>query len=260
MAKEVHHRVFPIGVAILLVSLGSACALSQSATKGTVEQNTVSPSATQTSKIVAMSGQGDPNCPASASLIKVGPSKPPLTFYELKLRLVNRRSDPTWFLLRDDNPLESSGQFACYKDEKHCFSAMQWSENASQHAGRVIVICFLGRNSFRAVRVPPRAEVIMGHYIINTAEPVSDFDVWEVESLLVNGKTPLQDWLPYEVMSDRIVHISERPKQTSLDWDRTLKNYRQDYPNEKVEFVTANAIRKWLIPVTPSKQSQMLSK
>lgn len=249
MAKEEHHRIFPIGV-ILLLTLGSACALSQS----TVKQNIVSTSATQTSKIVAMSGKGDPNCPASVSLVKVGPSKPPLTFYELKVRLVNRRSDPTWFVLRDDDPFESSGQFACYKEEKHCFSTMQWSENANQHAGRVIVISFLGRDSFRAVRLPPGADVTMGHYIMNTAEPVSEFEIWEVDSLLVNGKTHLQDWLPYEVISDRSVHIGDRPKQSSLDWDKALKNYRQDYPNEKVEFVTANAIRKWLVPVTPSKQ------
>jgi hypothetical protein len=26
---------------------------------------------------------------------------------------------------------------------------------------------------------------------------ISDFEVWEIDSRLVNGKTPVQQWLPY---------------------------------------------------------------
>lgn len=62
---------------------------------------------------------------------------------------------------------------------------------------------------------------------------MSDFEVWEVDLLLVNDKTPLEEWLFYPVMPDRVAHIGERQKSIVLDWDKTLKNYRQDYSKRK---------------------------
>src|SRR5205085_11544948 len=134
------------------------------------------------------------------------------TFYQLKVRLMNHQSDARWFVLRYGDPLESTGKFNCYKEEKHCFSAEQLWEDESKQAPSVIVIHFLGPESFTALRLPKDADITLGNYIMNTAEPVSDFDVWEVDSLLVNGKTSMEEWLPYPVMSDRVANISERPK------------------------------------------------
>lgn len=66
----------------------------------------------------------------------------------------------------------------------------------------------------------------------------------------MNGKTRVEEWLPYSVMSDRLVHIEYgAAKATSLNWDRSISDYRKDFPKEKVEFVTAHAIGKWFVPV-----------
>jgi hypothetical protein len=254
MLHDVRHRGFHIGIATLIAIACCGCLLSGSTKKATMNQNTALPTDRQTSKLVPILGKNNSDCPASVSLIKMGPSKPPLVFHQLNVRLINRQRDVNWFVLRYRDPLESTGKFGCYKEEKNCFSAEQsWEEGKTQGAA-VVVIHFLGLEPFTALRVPAGADITLGNYIINTAEPVSDFEIWEVESLLVNGKTPLEKWLPYPVLSDRLVHIGERSKTAVLDWDKTNNNYRQDYPNEKVEFVIANAIRKWLVPVSPAKK------
>jgi hypothetical protein len=251
MFKGIQQRVFVIGYAGLLAILSSACALSGSAGNATMDQNTNQVASAKPSQINAVSCEGNADCPARVSIVKSGPSKPPLTFYQFKVRVTNRHPDSRWFVLRYRDPLESSGKFNCYKEEKHCFSAEQlWGDEKKQGAS-VVVIHFLGLEAFTALRLSKDADITLENYVMNTAEAVSDFDVWEVDSLLINGKTPLQDWLPYPVMSDGVVHIGERPKSVVLDWDKTLKTYRQDYPKEKVEFIAANVTRKWLVPVSP---------
>ena len=258
MLEVPHHRVFLIATASLFISLVWGCRVANIAKQDSVNQNTPVAAETQTSKLVPIDGKNNPACPATVKVIDVKTSKPPLTFYQLKVRVVNRQPNAIWLLLRHDAAFPKTGQFACYKFQKHCFSTVQFLENGNKQAAKVVVISFLGVDSFSAIRMLPAGDITLDYYIMNTAEPVSDFEVWEVDSLLVNDKTPLEKWLPYPVLSDRVAHIGEQQKSIVLDLDGTLNNYRQDYPNEKVEFVTAKAIRKWLVPVTPSKQQHVV--
>jgi hypothetical protein len=198
---------------------------------------------------------GNPDCPATVSLVKTGPSKPPLTFYQFEIRLLNRQPTPSWLVLRYSDALASTGKFECYPEEKHCISATQLAEGEGEHQPKTVVIHFLGRQTFTAIRIPEGGDISLSEYVMNTAEPVPEFEVWEVDSILVNGKTPLQQWLPYPVMSDRLVHIKERPKKTLIDWDVTRNTYRQDYPTEKVEFMAVHPIRKWLVPILPRERT-----
>jgi hypothetical protein len=216
-------------------------------------QNTAASVDNQTSKLEPLIGKNNPDCPAAVKVIKTGPSKPPFTFNHLQVKLMNRQSKPIWLLLRHRDSFPPTGQFACEKLEKHCFSTMQLWDGGSKQQGKVVLITFLGVETFRAIHIPAGGDIILGNYIMTTLGPVTDFEVWEVDSLRVNGKTPLEEWLPYSVISDRVVHIGDRQKQTVLDLDKNTNKKREDYPNEKVEFVTARAIRKWLAPVTASK-------
>src|SRR3954451_17426510 len=115
MIKGIQQRVFFIGAAGLFAILGCGCTLSGSAGNATVDQNTNQAASAKPSQIKPIPGKGNPDCPASISIVRSGPSKPPLTFYQFKVRLMNRQPDSRWFVLRYRDPLESTGRFDCYK-------------------------------------------------------------------------------------------------------------------------------------------------
>lgn len=241
--------VFAIGLIVTLVG----CRAAGNFQNEPANQNAATPGAAQTSHLELLAGQNDPDCPASVKVIKTAPSKPPFTFNHLEVQLRNRQSKAIWLLLRHRESFPPGGRFECEKFEKHCFSSLQLWDGGRKEQGKVVVISFLGVETFRAIRIPAGADIILGNYIMTTREAVSDFEVWEVDSLQVNGKTPLEEWLPFPVMSDRIVHIGDRQKQQNLDLDQNTNKKREDYPDEKVEFVTAHAIRKWLATVNKSQ-------
>lgn len=257
MFEAHHHSYLTLGSTLVLVALAYGCGFARSARTAVPSEGTrVKSDATQTNQPDRSIGKNNPDCPVVVNLIKTSPSKPPLKFYSFKLRLMNRQAEPRWFVFRYRDPLPESGRFDCYSDEKHCFSSNQFTKAGGEEKGSVIVVNFLGHDTFTAIRLPAGGDIALGHYFISTASPVSDFEIWEVDSLLVNAKTPVEQWLPYPVLSDQSVHLGEREKMTVLDWDKKLGDYRRDYPDEKVEFVTAHAIRKWLAPLTRSTKKQ----
>ena len=201
-------------------------------------------------------GAGNPDCPATVRLVRTTPSKPPFILYQLEIRLMNRRPGPSWFVMRRRDPLTSTGRFNCEPPIKMCFTAEELSDPESKQSGKMIVIEFFGSHAFTAIRVPEGADITSNSYTVTTEDLLSEFEVWEVDALLINGKTPLDQWVPYSVMSDRLVRIGEHPKIMMIDWDATIHDYRRDFPKEKVEFVSADVIRKWLVPIGSTERKQ----
>ena len=74
-------------------------------------------------------------------------------------------------------------------------------------------------------------------------------EVWEVEALSVNGKKPVEQWLPYNTMSEADVHIVARTDWDNLEWDPKTSNKRADLPKEKVQFVEGKVLAKWTVPM-----------
>lgn len=58
-----------------------------------------------------------------------------------------------------------------------------------RQSGNVVMVGFLGLNSFSGVRMPANGDITPGNYIMNTAEPVLDFDVWKVEHAVKGRST-----------------------------------------------------------------------
>ena len=254
MQREKQKSSVAVVIAIVCAIVISGCRVSERPASDTPAQKPVPALGAQTVAQELVKGAGNPDCPATVSLLRTMPSKPPLIFYQFKIRLMKRQPGPGWFVLRHSDPLPGTGRFNCEPSTKQCFSAEELSDPASPQSGKMVVIRFFGTDSFTAIRVPEGADITSSNYILNTAEPIPEFEVWEVDSLLINGKTPLEQWVPYAVMSDRLVRIGERPKITMIDWDATTHAYRQDFPKEKVEFVSAQAIRKWLAPIASSER------
>jgi hypothetical protein len=70
-------------------------------------------------------------------------------------------------------------------------------------------------------------------------------DVWEVKDLLVNSRTPLQEWLPCKVESSSEADImSSRLGGNYLPVERDKTSRTNPYPAETVQFIRATTIKR----------------
>jgi len=174
--KAHHHTYLTLGSTLLLVTLLYGCGVAGSARTDVPSQSTrVKSDAIQTNQQDRLTGKNNPDCPVVVNLIKISPSKPPLKFNSFKLRLMNRQAESTWLVFRYRDPLPDSGRFSCYSDEKHCFSSSQFTKTGVKEKGSVVVVTFLGHDTFTAIRLPAGGDIALGYYFISTASPVSNF-------------------------------------------------------------------------------------
>jgi hypothetical protein len=68
--------------------------------------------------------------------------------------------------------------------------------------------------------------------------------------LRVNGKIPVEKWLPFPTMSAKNVLVESEDFE-NLDWDKKRGGRRIDYPKEKVENVKAEGIKRWTVKFKP---------
>ncbi|HEY7215920.1 MAG TPA: hypothetical protein VIC28_14940, partial [Thermoanaerobaculia bacterium] len=75
--------------------------------------------------------------------------------------------------------------------------------------------------------------------------------VIESRELKVNGKTPLEKWLPFGATNGEKVKVvgstTVNGAWKSLDWDGKSLGSRENYPKEKVEEVKAEGFRSWTV-------------
>ena len=138
-------------------------------------------------------------------------------YLTVDLKLANNRGAPVWFVsaLRGNQLLRHDGTFSGEYDIRDiAFQADVYDEGS----GAAILVNHFGKDSFRAILVPAEGRFHFGGYVIDAQSPIRFVDVWEVRSLKVNGKTSLEDWLPYDVMSSASVEISGAPALATREY------------------------------------------
>lgn len=176
--------------------------------------------------------------------------KPPMQFYFVTLELTNPRDRPIWLVTRysGDEPLTGSGKFLEQQDGKpQMLAGAGYDGKKGGGNGEAVEVRYVG--NFRAFYLAPKTTVRFDRYEISCCEDIKHFEVWEVSSLLVNGRTALDKWLPYRTQSGGDVVIPAKTDWDNLDFDRQTSRSRTDYPDERIEFVKAEVIRKWLLPI-----------
>ena len=76
----------------------------------------------------------------------------------------------------------------------------------------------------------------------------------EARELKVNGKTPLDKWLPYDTMCDEKDTVGTVRAWPNLEWDMKNDRPRNDYPKEKVEEVVADGVHRWAVTLEPKNE------
>lgn len=187
--------------------------------------------------------------PVTIDCLGVFPSKPPLKWLQLHLTLTNAQDKAVWLILpyRAEEKLPEKGIFpgAGWLDQP--FESTKFAGDGES----AVEVLMLG--GFRAFRLPAKAILEFECYkTIGTWKDLKEIKtiaVMEARDLKVNGKTPLEKWLPYDTTSGKKVKVSEAAKQTYLDYDYKKYKNRDDYPKEKVEKVTAEGIRTWTVKI-----------
>jgi hypothetical protein len=114
--------------------------------------------------------------------------------------------------------------------------------------GACTEITMYGLQGFKAFLLPANGRLEFGEFGIYSLKEVKGIEVLEVDSLKVNGRLPIEKWLPYKVICDLRVTVS--PDEYWTEWESLnhtpgREGIRKDYPKEKVEMVQAQEIRHW---------------
>ena len=167
------------------------------------------------------------------------------------ITITNNHDFPVWFVMASyaNDLLPYDGRLISSEWPKNIFEAMAFDEGR----GRVVIVTYYGTNDFNAILLPAGGQMVYDGFMFSSgSEPPRFVDVWEVKRLLVNGKTPVQDWMPFSLESSKDAYISDRVysgRQTSLNFIHDSTPGAKPYPSEKVEYVKAEALRKYVVPL-----------
>ncbi len=182
--------------------------------------------------------------------------KPPMRSYFVKLLLANPSDKALWLLLPyyGSGPLKADARFTPSSNgEPQCFVGKQFNGGKNQGEGTAIEIALIGEKGFRAFRLPPHASIQFDRFPIEAWKNVNKMELWEASELRVNGKTALENWLPYSTLSAAKARIPANTDWTNLDWDAKTQKSRTDYPKETIKSVVATISHKWEVSINGMK-------
>lgn len=181
---------------------------------------------------------------------------PPVKGVYVKLMIRNNHKAPMWYLLprAANQSLGTSSKLQARKDRKQPFNSKLYKGTIEeQNEGQLVEVTMYGDDAkgFKAFYLPPMSSITFRNYEINEGEQVQNMELWSATALWVNAKKPLEDWLPYEVLSDANVKIhcskSTGCDWDNLDWNNSTDAIRTDYPKETVSYIQAKSPKKHYI-------------
>lgn len=191
--------------------------------------------------------------PVKIKQISVGYGKPNLQFYNVEINIKNSTDSMRWYLFPDhaNDTLDPAGVFKAPAPWQNGYIVgRKFPDSPTTY--KIVNIHFLGEyKGFVAFCILPHSSVRFVNYTIESWGDVTAIDAWEVSGLLVDGKTPLDKWLPYGVSSTKNAYINSKKGSgsdwTNLDWDFKQRNPRKDYPAGGINYIAAKGIKKYRI-------------
>jgi len=182
--------------------------------------------------------------------------KPPLKFNYTNLTIYNLHDSLRWYLFPYDlnDSLTGNGIFKANEPwENDYIIGKKFPENDTSF--KAVEIVFIGVDGFKAFCLPAKSKMQFNYYVFESwgDSIYSSVPCYEVKEMLVNGKTALNKWLPYNVVCSRNIRIKSNDAINhweNLDWDSNTHSARTDYPNEPIKFIEAAGINKMVINFT----------
>ncbi len=130
----------------------------------------------------------------------------------------------------------------------------------------VIELTFYSTPMVYLFHLPPHGQITLAGLPLRAhigfdSSKFKELTVLEADNLLVNGKTPLDEWLPYKTMSDAGAKADRmdffKPK-TAGEIERRKKE--EQLPKEPVESIQATHIRSWTARFQPPAEADRHAK
>jgi len=189
--------------------------------------------------------------PVQAVLIRTAILKGHVKAHQVRLTLVNQHERPVWFIVPyfGDDPIPANGVFRYrnWKPEPGWGDQRFGGMPIKATQGWAVEVTIQNEDFVRAFHVPAKRRIILEDYEIYASggKDLRKIEVLEARNLKVNGKTPLEKWLPYDTMYGDKEPVDPVGASDNLDWDKNRSRPRDDYPKEKVEKVVADGIHHW---------------
>jgi hypothetical protein len=154
------------------------------------------------------------------------------------MKLSNQTDKPHWLLFpwSGNRPLPERTKFP------NAGSTEPLGRLTFDGKGGMVAIGVEFSTTLRAFRLPARTALELPEYNVTTHRGVTtDYNhivVVEVDELLVNGKTPLEKWLPFQVGVF---------KQKNLNGGLVSGDFSRPAPGEKVEYLEAQGVHRWTV-------------
>ena len=194
-------------------------------------------------------------CPVSIKLTGQRLGKPPLKFNYINISIKNTSEYMKWFILPSwgDDTLKKDGNFGDKGNpDYNNIEGRKYTDSLT--SSNLIEIRFIAdyvEDGFIAFCLPPDSKLNFENYTIESWRDIPDMEIWEVDNLIVNGKSPLKDWLPYDVFSSisDTFKLKFQPDWINLNWDYEKNSPRADLPTEKIKYIQAAGIKKFRIKI-----------
>ena len=110
--------------------------------------------------------------------------------------------------------------------------------------------------SFQAFRLPAKTVVEIPDFGISSKTEFSEMVVIEARELLVNGKIPLEKWVPFEagVFKEEMLP-SGVGKKAKMESERATAS-RLKHPEKKVEYIEAQGVHRWTVKFQPKGEKR----
>lgn len=162
-------------------------------------------------------------------------------FATVDLVISNPTDKALWLVLPNcyNSRFPESGKFLASSEFKESFEARKFTEKGKS----AVIVKFFGDEPFDALLIPAKGKVRFTRYLlIEGRHPVKELNLIFTSGILVNGKTPLEKWLPYEVKSKDKVIIETPLYSGDSEILSSDLIYESDKKKEKVHFVSLKDI------------------
>jgi hypothetical protein len=192
--------------------------------------------------------------PATIRFVDVRGGKPPMLLYTLKLDLVNARDTPVWILLAPGDSRLPQGDRLVPEGEGGIEMGAAELSKAERvpYAKDVTSRCVEFFNiapDLVAYRLAARGELHLSDWGLEAWQPIRECHVWQAKKLLVNGRTPLEDWVAARVLAPEGHYVTHTNANDDSASPGDVRHGAAALDVDRVDFVTLDGVQRWTVPI-----------
>jgi hypothetical protein len=171
----------------------------------------------------------------------------PVEGQKVKLMIQNNHPTAMWYLMpiSGEKSMPNDGKFLVNPDAEIPFIAKKYE----QGTGQLVELIYHGQDgqSFRAFYVEAGSSMLFRNYDLGSYAQGDVVPFWSAKELHINSEILLENWLPFSVKSSPDVVLHNNTESGQAKWVNMCKEAK--FPTSKIQFVLANHIKRYQIPV-----------